>query len=266
MENNQDNVILNGEPSESENNQPVGNNPQNGAPVNPCPMCGTPYTYVCPKCGFSPYVSNKKAKKSIFAKWWFWLVAVLVMFGIMIGTASCMIFLMASEDTDTSDYKTTSLCEVGDLDVSLIPKESYRDEYTIELLVEVKNNTKEKISFYPTKVLFDGEKGIGRGDFSVDDVSFGWSFDWDSYYAEDESIILQPGKTHLISLSFETEYYDDEDEESSHPKFLDDLRNVNVLEFNLNVANPETLEVLDTTKLTVDLSKIKANKKYYEYE
>ena len=163
MENNQDNVILNGEPTANENSQPKGNNPQNGAPVNPCPVCGTPYTYVCPKCGFSPYVGNKKAKKSIFTKWWFWLVAVVLGFGIMIGSASCMIFLMYSDDTATSDYKTTSLCEVGDLDVSLIPEESYRDDYEIRLELVVKNNGDEDVSFYPTKVLYDGIKGKEKG-------------------------------------------------------------------------------------------------------
>lgn len=258
MENNQDNVILNGEPATNENSQPKSNNPQNGTPVNPCPVCGTSYTYVCPKCGFSPYVGNKKAKKSIFTKWWFWLVAVVLVFGIMIGSASCMFMFMSNDMKETSNYAATPLCTVGDIEVKLVPEKCYRDIYSINIVVEVKNKGDEKVAFYPNKAMFDGRSTIAYCDFSLEDTEFMW--DYDSYYAEDESLILKPGKRHLIEITFDG-FYDDGGESTD-----DDFRNFSNLDITFNIANPETLRVLESNYVNVDLTKLEAKKKYYDQQ
>lgn len=278
MENNENNVILNGEPvDETPNAEPTAEaqttqtpppvNPQggynpnySGAPVRPCPVCGEEYTYVCPKCGFSPYVGNKSAKSGIFRKWWFWLIAATVAFGLIIGTASCTIFLFSGEDTTgVASYEKQSLCAVGDLEVSLVPEHSYRTDYSVYITIEVKNKGKEDVSFYPTKALLDGEKALAYEDFHLDDSASISFWNYDSMYAEDGSVIIGSGNTHLVEISFDLDVDTEEYEETDHRKFKE-------LEFRLNVADPETLSVADGSDVTLDLTKFKAEKKYYEYE
>ena len=260
MENNQENVVLNGEPVENTQTQPPVAPQQEQPQVYPCPVCGTPYIHTCPQCGFSPYNPVKKPRKSIFKRWWFWLIAVVLTFSLMIGSASCMFSFMTADSESDSEYETSHLCNVGDVEVNLIAEKSWREDYKIILELEVQNNGDENVSFYPTRVFFDGTKGEARCDFSDDDLDINLSFNWDSYYAEDESIILKPGKTHLVTLSFESKYDDTEE------LLIEDLREVLFLDFNFNVADPDTLTVKDTTQVTVALNDIKANQKYYEYE
>ena len=280
MENNDNKVILNGEPREEApktasatesqtppvNSQGAYNPNYNTAPVRPCPVCGTEYTYVCPKCGFSPYVGNKKAKTGIFSKWWFWLISVAVAFAIIIGAASCAIFLSSSDSSVTSSYDSQPLCIVGDIQVELVEDQSYREDYEIILTIEVENKGKEDVSFYPTKALLDGEKAMAYGDFSYEDDEIMW--DYDSYYADDGSIIIKSGKSHLVELRFNFDnlydYEENETDDSSTP--LADLRKKNTLEFSLNTADPETCSVIDSHSIKYDLTKIRATKKYYEYE
>lgn len=258
MENNQDNVVLNGEPTMTENAESQGHTPEKRAPVNPCPICGTPYTYVCPKCGFSPYVGRKNTKKNIFSKWWFWLVAVLLVFAIMIGSASCMVFLMTADYNETSSYTTNPLCTVGDIEVKLVPEKSYRDDYSIYFVIEVKNTGDKKVSFYPTKAMLDGKTTTAYCDFSLEDTEVMW--DYDSYYAEDESIIIKPGKCHLVEVTFDGFYGDDEESVDV------DLRKINYLDITFNIANPENLKVLESSYVNFDLTQIEAKKKYYDQE
>ena len=259
MENNQDNVVLNGEPQKAENTQPQSNNSQNGVPVNPCPICGTPYTYVCPKCGFSPYVGRKNTKKNIFSKWWFWLIAVVLVFAIMIGSAACMIHFMNIDTVEkTSNYVTRPLCKVADIEVKFVPEKCVRDAYDITLTLEVTNNGDKNVSFYPTKASFDGRSITAYCGFSVDDTDLMW--DYDSYYAEDESIIIKPGKRHLVDITFDS-FYNEEGE------MLEvDLRKFSNLDITFNVANPETLKVQESTQVNFDLTQIEAKKKYYDQE
>ncbi len=289
MEKKENKAVLNGEPldetpvaepveptsvAQPQSTTPPPVNSQGGynpnytdAPVRPCPICGTEYTYVCPKCGFSPYVGRNNTKKNIFSKWWFWLIAVAVAFGLIIGTASCAMFLLSKDDTSTANYDTQPLCAVGDIDVKLVPESSYRDEYEIVLTVEVKNNGEEDFSFYPTKALLDGEKAMAYGDFSYEDSDVMW--DYDSYYAKDGSTIIKSGKRHLVELrfSFDDVYYDDYDEERTESATESkDLREINALTFSLNIADSKSCEVFKSESLNFDLNEIKAEKKYYEYE
>ena len=85
-------------------------------------------------------------------------------------------------------------------------------------------------------------------------------WDYDSYYAEDESLILKPGKRHLIEITFDG-FYDDGGESAD-----DDFRNFSNLDITFNIANPETLRVLESNYVNVDLTKLEAKKKYYDQQ
>ncbi len=233
MENNQDNVILNGEPAESESGHPEGNKPQKGAYVNSCPVCGTPYTYACLKCGYSPYVSNKKAKKSIFTKWWFWLIAVLLMFSVITGSTCWYSYLTKTD----FDEEVLPFCRVGEVEMMYEPEYSWRSDYEIVFNLQVKNSGDETICFYPIKATVDGEKILALCNYVSLDPSD---------YAEDESLILKSDDIMRAQFSFSS---DDEETDVDMTKYK-------TLEFNVNIADPVTLEVLDTTRVTFDLSKI----------